>query len=273
MSKGLIVAVVVLLLFGAVTLFKLTAGSDDGAAQPTADSAPGRADVREFWARYRAATDARVSGRITEARDAYRAALALDPSHEDVLYYLGNVELELGHYGAAESAWRRLIEINPASARTHSRLGDLYACPDSAAPWDLARADAEFHRAAELNREETGPLLRLAEVAVLRNDLTGALTHLDAVIVTHPRSVEARYLKGYVAWKRGQKAEAAAELGEAMALANAPQTVQQAPAEGDTKHGATPLVLRAPHCQLFDNQITPYGSLDRRLQQIAALQQ
>lgn len=273
MSKGLIVAVVLLLLFGAVTLFKLTAAADDGAVQSLADSAPGRATVREFWTRYRAATDARVSGRVTEARDAYRAALELDPRHEDVLYYLGNVELELGHYGAAESAWRRLIEINPASARTHSRLGDLYACPDSTAPRDLARADAEFRRAADLNREETGPLLRLAEVAVLRNDLTGALTHLDAVIVTHPRSVEAHYLKGYVAWKRGEKAVAAAELQEAMALANAPQTVQPAPAEGDTKHGGTPLVVRAVPCQLFDNQLTPYANLDRRLQQIAALQQ
>ena len=272
MSKGAIVAVLlVLLLFGAVTLVKMTAGSDDGAAQSTADSTPGRANVREFWAHYRAATDARVSGRITEARDAYRAALELNPSHEDVLYYLGNVELELGHYGAAEIAWRRLIEINPASARTHSRLGDLYACPDSTAPWDLARADAEFHRAAELNREETGPLLRLAEVAVLRGDLTGAMTHLDAVIITHPRSVEARYLKGYVAWKRGEEAVAAAQLREAMALARAPQTVQQAPAEGDTKHGTTPLVVRAAHCQLFDNELTPYARLDRRLQQVSPL--
>ncbi|HEV2671768.1 MAG TPA: FG-GAP-like repeat-containing protein [Gemmatimonadales bacterium] len=243
--------------------------------ETTPDSTGGRQAVLEFWTLYRAATTARVDGRNAAARDAYRNALALNPRHEDVLYYLGNMELELGNFRDAETAWRRLVEINPASARTHSRLGDLYACPDTGAPWNLGRARTEFAQAAELNREETGPLLRLGEVALLRGDLAAARSQFDAVIVTHPKSVEAHFLKGYVAWKRGQHALAASELQQAEAIASAPQPVPQAPSEGDTKRGASgaaPLVTRSTRCRLVGDELD-YGRLDRRLQQIAALHQ
>jgi tetratricopeptide (TPR) repeat protein len=227
--------------------------------------------IPEFWSLYREATNARSEGRFAAARDAYRQALALNDRHEDVLYYLGNMEFELGNFRAAEIAWRRLAEINSASARAHSRLGDLYACPDAGAPWDLRRAEAEYARASALNREETGPLLRLGEVALLQGDLKGAAQHFTAVIATHPRSVEAHYLKGYVAWKRGDKAAAGAAYRDAeaftrAALAAAPPAV---PSEGDTKHGTTPLVVHPARCQLFGSDLAPYATLDRRLQQVA----
>ena len=227
--------------------------------------------VQEFWSVYREATAHRVAGRVAEARDAYAKALALNPLHEDGNYYLGNMELDLGNFAAAETAWRRLVAINPGSARAHSRLGDLYACPDSAAPWNLARADAEFARAAELNREETGPLLRRGEVAVLRGDLTTALRYFDAVIGSHSRSVEAHYLKGFVAWKRGEQAVAAAQFREATGLAGEPHAVQPAPAEGDTKQGTTPLLARRTRCPLLGDEREPYPQLNRRLKEIAAL--
>jgi len=239
-------------------------------AATAADSSAGRQSLLEFWTLYRAATTARVDGRIAEARETYSQALALNPRHEDVLYYLGNMDFELGHFRDAETAWRRLVEVNAGSARAHSRLGDVYACPDSGAPWDLDRAQTEFARAAELNREETGPLLRLGEVALLRGDLSRAQAQFDAVIVTHPRSVDAQFFKGYVAWKRGQQSVAAAQLRTALALARAPQTVQAVPAEGDTKLGTAPLVARRARCVLFDDRLE-YARLDRRLEQIAAL--
>jgi tetratricopeptide (TPR) repeat protein len=266
-------AAVVVVLFAAATLLKVNDRHDDHGTAIAADSALGQQRVREFWASFRAATSARVAEQTTAARDAYRNALELNPEHEDALYYLGSMELELGNYREAEVAWRRLVAINPGSARAHSRLGDLYACPDSRAPWNLATAEAEYARAAELNREETGPLLRLGEVAVLRGDLATAVMQFDAVIVTHPRSVEAHYLKGYVAWKRGQQAAAAAELRTAVALASAPQLVQQAPSEGDTKQGTTPLVVHRGRCRMFGDQLEHYAQLDRRLKQVASLHQ
>ncbi|HTI05632.1 MAG TPA: FG-GAP-like repeat-containing protein [Gemmatimonadales bacterium] len=244
-------------------------------SQGPVDSATARAAVRDFWALYRSAMTARVEGRYAEARDAYRLARALNPQHEDVLYYLGSMELELGNFSGAETAWHQLIAINPTSARAHSRLGDLYACPDSGAPWNLGRAEREYARAAELNREETGPLLRLGEVALLQRDFAAAERQLDAVLVTHPRSVEAHVLKGYIAWKRGQQSVAAEQLRQAQAIANAPQPAAQAPSEGDTKKGASgaaPIAVPSTRCQLLGKELD-YGRVDRRLQQIAALHQ
>ena len=236
------------------------------------ESLTGHAAIAKFWSLYRDATTARIEGRFSDARGSYRQALTLNPRHEDVRYYLGNVELELGDYHAAEVEWRALVGINPSSARAHSRLGDLYACPDTGAPWSLVRAQAEYSRAAALNREETGPLVRLGEVALLRGDLKTAGQQFDAVMVTHPRSVEAHYLRGYVAWKNGDKTAAAALYQQAQALASAPQPVSQAPSEGDTKRGTTPIVVHPTRCQLFGegDQLAPYASLDHRLQQIAA---
>jgi Flp pilus assembly protein TadD len=205
-----------------------------------------RAGIREFWEIYRGATGDRVAGRVDAAQDAYRRALELNPRHEDALYYLGNMELELGHYAEADSAWTRLVRVNPRSSRAHSRLGDLYACMDPGAPRDLATAEAEFRRALELNREETGPLLRLGEIALMRGNLADAVSPLDAVIGSHSRSVEAHFLKGYVAWKRGQPDSAAALFREAVALAR----------------GLAPAVARTSRCRVFEAQIEKLSSVD-----------
>ncbi|MBI4421528.1 MAG: VCBS repeat-containing protein [Gemmatimonadetes bacterium] len=217
-----------------------------------------RAGIREFWEIYRAATGHRAAGRIGAARDAYRRALELNPRHEDALYYLGNMALELGGYDEARSAWARLVQVNPRSARAHSRLGDLYGCMDPGAPRDFARAEAEFRRALQLNREETGSLLHLGEIALLRGDLADAISYLDTVMGSHSRSVEAHFLKGYVAWKRGQPERAAALFRTAVALAR-----------------ERPAVARTARCRIFDvdsaslsapmNEL--YRQLDRRLAQ------
>ncbi|HJS42527.1 MAG TPA: FG-GAP-like repeat-containing protein [Gemmatimonadales bacterium] len=245
----------------------LTHVAADQTVRAGARATTGKAAIQEFWSRYREATAARVAGQPARARDAYARALALDPRHEDVLYYLGNMELELGDYAGAETAWQQLIQVNPGSARAHSRLGDLYACPDSGAPWDLRRAESEFARASELNREETGPLLRLGEVAVLQGDWTRALHYFDAVIGSHSGSVEAHFLKGYVAWKRAQQDVAQAQYRAAEALMRAAEPPQQAPLEGDTKLGTAPLVSRPTRCLLFGNLLEPYAQLDGRVKQ------
>jgi Flp pilus assembly protein TadD len=235
---------------------------DDAALDAAHDTMAARAGIREFWTIYREATGDRMAGRIGAARDAYRRALELNPQHEDALYYLGNMELELGHYDEAHATWTRLVQLNPGSARAHSRLGDLYACMDPGAPRDLAKAEAEFRRALELNREETGPPLRLGEIALMRGNLAGAISRLDAVMGSHSRSVEAHFLKGYVAWKQVQPDAAVALFREAVALARSAPPIQALPGEGDTKRGLAPAVARTSRCQFFDAQIERLSSVD-----------
>lgn len=261
MSKGPAAALAALVLvFGLITVTRMR--SQPGAAPGDSAADSTRLRVSAFWQAYRRATDQRVAGRMAEARAAYRQALALDPHHEDALYYLGNVELELGHYQEAGSAWERLLALNPSSARTHSRLGDLYACLEPGAPTDLDRAEAEFRRAAALNREETGPLLRLGEVALVRGRVASAIAYFDTVIGFHAGSAEAHFLKGFALWQQGQPALAATPFREAVAAAHLLRSVPSQPGEGDTRRGRAPAIGGSSRCHVFGASIERLSGVD-----------
>jgi len=200
-----------------------------------------RERISEFWTRFRAATALRIAGRARDAAEAYARALELNPRHEDALYYLGSLQFELGGFAAAERAWQQLVVVSPASARAHSQLGTLYLCLDAGAPFDPMRAAAEFRLAHQLNKEETGPLLHLAEAALLRGDFGGAGTYLTAVLGANAASTAAHFYRGYVAWKTGAPEAAAQAFARAVATSSPPKPVLPpgASSEGDTKGRAT----------------------------------
>lgn len=205
---------------------------------PPADTLGGRARVLTFWERYRAATARRLA-HDSGAAEAYRQALALNPSHEDGLYYLGQMELLRGNYGAAEQAWRTLARVNPTSSRPHSRLGALFACLAEGAPFRLDSAESRVRRAHQINPEETGPSLQLAEIALLRNDPAEAGRRLADVLGSHATSPVAHFYQGYLAWKAGDQQGAARNFrlaSEGAAVRALPQAVA---GEGDTRSGIT----------------------------------
>ena len=121
-----------------------------------------RERVQQFWVVYRQGTQARIAGNVDAAAEAYRQALSLDPDHADALYYLGNMELQRGRLGDAETAWRHLLVLDSASARAHVQLGRVLSCADRDT-LNLTGARQAFERAILINQEETGPLLLLAE--------------------------------------------------------------------------------------------------------------
>jgi len=241
-----------------VAVARLTRDStDDGA--PSAAAGSGSvpdARVRAFWEAYREATRRRTTGDLEGAAKAYARALELNPQHEDALYYLGNVSLELGRFPEAAAAWERVVQVNPRSSRAHSRLGDLHVCVEPGAPVDLARAEAEFRRALDINQEETGPLLHLAEIALARDRWAAAKGFLDAVIRTNGESVEAHVLKGYAAWRRDDLREAAALFARAVELARPREPALGGPGEGDTRRGMAPLVSRPARCGALRSAVT-----------------
>ena len=243
-AAGFLVALAVL--FAVVAVLKSGPPPPSGGTASTAMSAADRDRVLRFWEAYRRATALRIAGDTREAAAEYIRALTLDPEHHDALYYLGNMEFELGDVPAAKRAWQRLIALEPTSARAHSQLGTLYFCvggddalqPDSAA--------AEFRRAAAINPEETGPLLSLGEIALVRGDAERALDYFDAVLGSNYSSVAAHFYKGYLAWESGAP-EQASELLTAARLHAAPAAPKpDASNEGDTRTGTRPMT-RAPH--------------------------
>lgn len=228
---------------------------------------PERTRVMTFWARYRTATDLRIAGTWAAAADAYASALELDPNHGDALYYLGAMRLALGDYPGAEQAWRRLIEVEPPSARGHSQLGGLFLCLDEGAPFQLDSAEAHFHRAHEINREETGALLRLGEAALVRGDPGSARTYFRQVLGSHQASAAAHFYGGYLAWKDGDAAGAAAAYQAATDAAAPVAAPASAPAgEGDTRAGR-PMTAHRARCdqlqRLMDEMDAAPGMAER----------
>lgn len=203
------------------------------AAGPTDEH---KAQIRRFWDLYNRATDLRLQGQWEAAAGQYQEALALDPRHEDCLYYLGNAFFELGRFQAAIDAWKRLIEINPnQSSRAHAQLGMLYSCGAPGTPFDLALAERELHQALVINKEESGPVIKLGEVALLRGDRKQALEYLSAGRNLNFKSVQANYLIGYLKWVGGDAAGALKDLKQAADFALAAKPPPEASGEGDTK--------------------------------------
>ncbi len=208
-----------------------------------------REQVLRFWELYREATDHRVAGRTREAASTYESALKLKGDHEDALYYLGNMYMDLGEHASAEEAWRRLVEVSRSSARAHSRLGDLYRCADLDEFFDLDAAEAEFRLALDINREDAGPLLQLGQVALLQGDITQALDYFEAVIGSHYSSVDAHFFRGYIEWKRGETRRGSESFARAVGLARPAEPADGMSREGDTRAGSSPLVLSSSMCR------------------------
>jgi tetratricopeptide (TPR) repeat protein len=214
-------------------------GCARGAAREDNVPSPDRARSLEFWDRFRAATARRGEGDLAGAVRLYRDALSLDPRHEDSLYYLGQCLRGVGEPVEARRAFEDLIGVNPASARGHSALGALLASPDPAEPFDLSRAEAHLRRAFEINGEETGPMVRLAEVLIVLGRTAEAGEWLEGVTRTNPRAVEAAFLAGYLAWESGEHGVARAFARKARAAARVAAPPAGVLGEGDRRAGHT----------------------------------
>lgn len=250
----------------AITLLATGCGAEDQAARNPVDDDPAalaeRQRIKDFWATFREATQLRLDGKFEQALDTYERALEMDPTHEDALYYLGNVHLELEHWTEAREAWLQLTETNPASSRAFSQLGTLGMCRPGVPVFDLSAARSAIERAHELNPEETGPTLRLGQVALLEGRPEVAVVHFKDVIGSNHTSLEAYYLKAYADWISGRRDEGLSELNEALdkidALPSAPL-----PGEGDTKTGRTLGPSDEAGCPLFDPFLSAMSDVER----------
>ena len=214
----------------------------------SAATAAERERIQQFWTLYRDATGQRIGRQTQRAAETYTRALELNPDHEDALYYVGSMRLELADYGGAARAWRRLLEVNPSSARTHSQLGALYQCLDREAPLQLDSAERHLRLAHELNKEENGPLLHLGEVALLRGDPVSARRYFAAVLVTDTGNATAHFYTGYLAFKANNSSLAREKLRRSAAAPVPPSRVTGALSEGDTKLGNAPLRRDGERC-------------------------
>lgn len=262
MKRSLAVTLAVLaLLFAAITLMKTRTSADAESAADVATAAE-KERLQRFWEAFRLATEYRTAGEVERAAAEYERALDVDGAHENSLYYLGSMYLEMGELAEAEKMWRRLVEVNPNASRAHQQLGALRACPDRDELFEPEAAEIEFRRALEINKSETGPLLRLGELALIRGDYAEARDYFDTVIGSNYSSVDAHFLMGYIAWKEGDARQASAMFVKAVEYARPEESEDDVPGEGDTEAGSAPLLSGRSACQIFTRHTADLAELD-----------
>jgi len=219
---------------------------------PQAQALPGRAprarkpesvdEQRRFYAVQHEAAEARVAGDLELAVDRYAEALDLWPGHADCLYYLANSLAELGREAEALAVFEDMVALHPRASRAWMQLGRLRLPGGDPALDDVAAAEAAFLHAHGINGEETGPVIQLGVTALLRGDEDRADEWLADAATTDARSVEARWFRGLIAWRRGDVERAATLLEQARSIAAGVAAKDESvSSEGDTATGAAML--------------------------------
>jgi len=215
------------------------------APEPVPASADERARTIEFWKHQRAAMNAiKIEGDREAAIGHFRKALALNPVHEDSLYYLSNCLVSQGDVAEAAELLEELIRVNPSSHRGYKSLGIVRAAAARSRA-DMDEAAKLLEKALAVNPEETGALLALGEIALMLGDPETAEARLELANRTNPQAVGGYFLRGYVAWKEGDDGRARELLGRAREALGPEWTPEGMTSEGDVRSAmhvdATPL--------------------------------
>jgi tetratricopeptide (TPR) repeat protein len=244
---------------------------DAGAEPTTADVPPTeRERVVKFWERQRAAMHAlKVEKDAARAAGLFREALAIDPAHEDSRYYLATSLAAQGDVDGALAQYHELIRVNDRSHRGLAGWGRLRANTWRTSD-DLRAAEQALLKAYELNPEETGTLLTLGELALMRGDNRLAGQRLEAVAHTNARSVGGLFLIGYLRWKAGDSPHARESLERARAALGPDWKPAGSTAEGDVAAGtdrpeSTPLSRFWERWDGTANLPSSYAALDAYL--------
>jgi len=196
---------------------------------------PGPEQIAKFWEKQRAAMDAmKREQNPAKAAGLFREALAIDPRHEDSLYYLANCLTAQGDAAGAIAELDMLTQVNPQSHRAFQRKGELLASSASSRS-QLATARAPLEVALRLNSEETGTLVLLGEVELALGDPGAAEQRLTHACQANARATNAWFLRGYIAWQRRDGREAAAMLSAARKALGPDWKPRGAVLEGDVK--------------------------------------
>ena len=223
----------------AVSCSKVPSAESDNPAPDKTDSLTQvkNKGIQNFWTAYRQATKNRFAGLWQEAIDGYTTALEINNLHEDALYYLGNMHLELGEDHQAEESWNKLLQVNPQSSRAHYQLGKLFLNKEATDFFDLERATMEFEKTAEINRDFLQPVLHLGQIFLIKGNYEDSREKLQIILGSDYKNVEALFLLGYMDFRQGDLENALTFFKQAMENSVKLAPIKGVKGEGDTKTG------------------------------------
>ena len=227
----------ILILFVVITLIKNDSKNKIEHGLEKEYSTAEKERIQNFWETYRLANKSRIAGQLKEAADGYKKALQFNDQHEDALYYLGNVLLDLGEYAEAEKCWNKLIQINPHSARAHFQLGNLYLNHIRKEVFNINMAEKHFREVLSINEEESGSIFCLGQIELIRGNLINARQLFGAVSGLNYQNLDATFFNSYIDWKTDSLDRAISRLTNAIRSIQNAKSETVGTGEGDTKLG------------------------------------
>ena len=180
------------------------------------------------------------------ALDALRDAIARNPEYAEAHYLLAFVYGDMGRHEEAREATKHAIKLNPTLARAQANLALERYAPDGSHPGTAARAAErpqivegvalahynlglafrqkalheealrEYRLALEAGEDRRMTLQAMAEVHLLRRELTPALELYDALVREHADSPKLWNERGVCLHQAGRRAEAIASYERAV---------------------------------------------------------
>jgi len=130
-------------------------------------------------------------GRVPEALDQFRSALALAPNHAQASYNIGVIAMAQNRIPDAIASFERAIDARPDYAEAHNNLGVALEA--------TGRADeAERHFRAALAALPSHPAAHnnLGRLLLSRGNVVEAIPHFRAALLTRPDDPDALYNLG-----------------------------------------------------------------------------
>jgi tetratricopeptide (TPR) repeat protein len=175
------------------------------------------------------------------ALDALCEAIARNPDYAEAHYLLAFVYGDMGRHDEAREATRRAVKLNPTLARAQANLAlDRYSGNGAARPDERPRiveggalahynlglafrqkglheeALREYRTGLEAGEDRRMTLQAMAEVHLLRRELTAALELYDALVREHPDSPKLWNERGVCLHQAGRRADAVASYERAV---------------------------------------------------------
>jgi tetratricopeptide (TPR) repeat protein len=173
--------------------------------------------------------------RFGEARDLATRAIARDPEQPIFYGLLGDAEMEVGRYAAAEAAYQRMIDLRPNLA-SYSRgswmrwlLGDV----DGAIELGRHAVEAGSPRVPE---ELAWTIVQLGNLYLAKGDLEQAQQNFEAALRVFPGYPTALDARGVVRRLRGDLAGA---LADATAAVEGATTTEHLVHRGEAQEAAS----------------------------------
>ena len=149
---------------------------------------------------------------LSPAASAYQEALALKAPQE----VHGNTHLQLGivyklqgKLSFAENHLKQSLILLPAAGQSHTHLGDVYLLQRR-----FNDAEKVYREAIRLNPEHTESYYGLGRVAEMQNRFQQAMEYYNAALVRNRYSSQVHYRRALTYQKLGDKAQAAAAMGQ-----------------------------------------------------------